>query len=253
MKPPMLRTLLLAAALFLLPAQCEAYMSMFLKLSGIEGESTDKGHEKWIEINSLSFGGSPKGSVRTPGLNFSLQLSKYADISTLKVIEKMLFGDSIDTADIEFTRVSRVGETLFYKIKLEEVYVVSEVMDGNTGDVRPSETLILGCRKITWTLTTFNSAALTSDYQSFWDFFTNEGGKGFTGKTFGVTAESVSGRSLRLHWTAFAGETFQIRGAANVSAPFGLKYEVTAPNDGEMVFDVPVGDPMQFLTVIRTD
>jgi type VI secretion system secreted protein Hcp len=41
-------------------------MPIFMKLDGIDGEATSKGHEKWIEVLSFSWGATNSGS-QSPG------------------------------------------------------------------------------------------------------------------------------------------------------------------------------------------
>ena len=63
-------------------------VDMFLKLDGIDGESVDKGYEKWIECLSFSWGISD-GSKATnaPGKKPSARRAQVSDLSITKYLD----------------------------------------------------------------------------------------------------------------------------------------------------------------------
>src|SRR5690606_28022874 len=61
------RTAAVAALFWGLIASAGAAVDMYLKIEGIDGESTDKNHKDWIEVQSFSWGMSNSASLSTGG------------------------------------------------------------------------------------------------------------------------------------------------------------------------------------------
>jgi len=121
----------------------------FLKLDGIEGESTSKGHAKEIDIQSWSWGMSNSGSSGTGGGGGAGKVS-FSDISFMKSVDKSspaLFkacatGKHIDKATLT-VRNSDGQDYLHYQ--LENVLCTSLQQSGG-GDA-PTESLSLNYEK----------------------------------------------------------------------------------------------------------
>jgi type VI secretion system secreted protein Hcp len=101
-------------------------------LGTIEGEATEKGHEKWITLtgydgdatvpvaSSGSGGGTTTGKVRLE----PIVITKPIDKSTPKLFEALVTGRHLPAVQIDFVRAAgNGGDETFYSVKLEQVIV----------------------------------------------------------------------------------------------------------------------------------
>lgn len=137
-------------------------MAGFIKIEGVEGESTDKNHDKWIKILSVgqsvnrpvsigSDGSSMKGSVRCG----DIAVVKEADKSTTKLIGMVCKGTKLKEVLIDLTTDTGEGERVTYlQWKLTNAYVSSYDVSGGAEDGQtPTESLGLTYEEIEWTYT----------------------------------------------------------------------------------------------------
>ncbi|MGN6799770.1 MAG: type VI secretion system tube protein Hcp [Gaiellaceae bacterium] len=101
-------------------------------LGTIDGEATDKGHEKWITVNgydgdatvpvatSGSGGGTAAGKVQLK----PIVVTKRIDKSTPKLFEALVTGRHLPAVQIDFVRPDGAGgDDVFYSVKLKQVLV----------------------------------------------------------------------------------------------------------------------------------
>ena len=137
-------------------------MSGFIKIDGIDGESTDKNHKDWIKILSVgqsvnrpiavgSDGSTTKGSVACG----DIAVVKEVDKSTPKLLGSVCKGTKFSEITIDLTTDTGEGERNTYmQWKLENAYVSSYDVSGGASDgAVPTESLGLTYEKITWTYT----------------------------------------------------------------------------------------------------
>jgi len=105
------------------PPPAPAAYDIFMKISGIPGESTDGGHEDWIEVLSFSQGmGRP--STFMGGVEYSRAvILKELDKSSPKLYEALNTG--LQIASLEIEMVNPDNRTASMKIILENVIVSS--------------------------------------------------------------------------------------------------------------------------------
>jgi len=137
----------------------------YMKIDGIEGESTDKGHEKWIEILSYSHGMSQpsvastsSGGGRTSGrVNIrEFTIVKMIDKSTPTLAAYCCDGKHIPAITIELCEAS--GDKHKYMMfKLTDV-IISSIEIGGGGGGRPTETVTYNFGKIQWEYTPLDHA-----------------------------------------------------------------------------------------------
>ena len=125
----------------------------FLKIEGVEGESTDAKHKGQIEIDSFSWGVSNAGSMAGGGgagkASFSdLHVTKTVDKSSPKLMLAVATGEHLRTLDLTLRKAGGTSMD-YYVIHLEEVLVSSYSTTGSTGDT-PMEELSFNYQKITW-------------------------------------------------------------------------------------------------------
>lgn len=127
---------------------------MFLKITGIKGESTDDKHKGEIEIESFTFGVSNTGTAGRGGgmgagkASFQdISFSKRADAASPILMQKCATGDHIDKALLT-VRKAGGGQQEYYKIILSDLMISSFSNGGSYGDSVPSESLSLNFGKI---------------------------------------------------------------------------------------------------------
>lgn len=135
----------------------------FLQISGIEGESTDDAHSKWIEIHSFSFNVSqPSSGSDSTGGGASAQRADFSDFSIVKAVDKatpklMLAcadGTHYDEVKIEFCRAG--GDKLKYLEYIMNDVIVSSYSPGGSAegpDALPLEEVSFNFGKIKTTYT----------------------------------------------------------------------------------------------------
>jgi type VI secretion system secreted protein Hcp len=132
----------------------------FLKIDGVDGESTDDKHKNWIEILSFSWGCSQQASAtqsssgggttqRADFMDFNI--TKLMDSSSPKLFKACAKGDHIKEVILELCRAG--GDKLkFMEYKMENV-IISNVSVGGSGGADSSENVSFNYGKITQTYT----------------------------------------------------------------------------------------------------
>ncbi len=131
---------------------------MFLKIDGIDGESTDKDHQGWIEVESFSWGMSV--SVSSIGTGGGAGKANFLELSIDKFLDKasprlMLTGAEGRHLPAVHLVLRTQGETRhsFFEIELKNVFVTSLGIEGQAGEPVPTETLSLNYEEIKVTYT----------------------------------------------------------------------------------------------------
>ena len=120
----------------------------FLKLDGIDGESVQKGYEKWIEILSFSWGasnparsntggGAGAGKVQFQDFHFVVNFSK----ASPDLFKRCATGEHIKTGVLS---VRKAGEKPleFYKLRMSDL-LVSSYQEGSGGGEAPVDQVSL--------------------------------------------------------------------------------------------------------------
>ncbi len=136
----------------------------FLKIDGIDGESTRKGFEKQIPILSFSWGGSNPSTIGVTGGGgggkgtlSSLNIMKKADSSSPKFFQKCMEGEHIKKAALTLNKSGGKSPIDFVKYELENIFVDSIQASGSEGgDDSPMESISLAFGKLTYTYTPQN-------------------------------------------------------------------------------------------------
>jgi type VI secretion system Hcp family effector len=129
-------------------------MSMFLKISDVEGDSTVKGFEKQIEVNSFSFSSSQATSpIRSntshtdgrPSLSL-FNFTKGCDKASPILCKKLWSGSTLASAEFTACRDEGEGLIAFLTIKMENVVIANYSVSGGGGV--PYENVALNYAKI---------------------------------------------------------------------------------------------------------
>jgi len=160
----------------------------FLKIDGIDGESTDDKHKDWIELLSFSHGISQPatGSAARAGAR-TAERCLLEDFSIVKTLDKAspklalncCNGKHIDDVTLELCRAGG-DKQKFMEYKLSDV-IVSSVKPGGSAqgaEALPLEEVSFNYGKIEWTYTETDpvTGKPVGDVSAHWDLVTNKGG-----------------------------------------------------------------------------
>ena len=139
-------------------------MPIYLKIDGIDGEVAAKGHEKWIEVLSWSWGETNQGSAPSGGgggagkVSFQdLHFVQDSQSSSPLLLQACATGKHIKDALLTFLKLDSQGSqgSEYLKIKLQDVLISSFQAGGAEGanSDRPSESISMNFVKIEWSYT----------------------------------------------------------------------------------------------------
>jgi type VI secretion system secreted protein Hcp len=129
-----------------------ANVDYFLKIEGVEGESTDPDHKGYIEIDSWNWGmsrtggakeagrGLPTGKLALQDFNFAKEIDK----ASPKLFSVCLNGEKIPKVELRLRKAGEVED--YFKIEMTNVLCSSFNQSGS--DAGPSEVLSLNFEKI---------------------------------------------------------------------------------------------------------
>lgn len=157
----------------------------YLKLDGLDGESTRGGFEKWIEIYSFSFGasnpttvGAGSGGMSAGKVSVSsFNVMKKTEASSPTLFQMCCVGDHFKTANVTLNKASgdKTNPLSFLVFDFTEVYVESIQWSGSGGgDDTPTESISLAFAtvKITYTPQQKTGAAAPKPQVAQWDLTT---------------------------------------------------------------------------------
>lgn len=128
----------------------------FIKFKDINGSSTDKKHEKWVDVMSYSHSmhqptdPCSKNTARVSMGTF--EFTKQMDLSTTGLMKACTAGTNIGEVIVELCHSSGkdgADKVPYMKIKLENVIVSGYNVNGG-GEEWPTENISLAFSKITW-------------------------------------------------------------------------------------------------------
>ena len=135
-------------------------MAAYIKFDGIDGESKDKGHAKWSDLDSFSQtvhkpGAGATGAARRRGsvMLEDIQCTKLLDKSSPKIAEAVCKGKVFPKVEIHTTvSTTDSGRETYYKYELKNVMVTSYTVSGGSQD-KPHEQFSLNFEEIKVTYT----------------------------------------------------------------------------------------------------
>ena len=126
-------------------------MAAFAKYEGVDGESKDANHDKWIDILSLDWGahkpgGGSTGQSRRRGAAVveDLTLTIEYEKSSPKLQEKCLKGEVIPKLEIEQTATYGGARATYLKYELKNVLVTSFQTNASGNDEAGPPTVVIG-------------------------------------------------------------------------------------------------------------
>ncbi len=124
--------------------------NVFAKYDGVDGESKDANHDKWIDVLSVDWGahkpgGGATGQSRRRGaavvedITLTIEYEKAAP----KLQEKLLLGQVIPKLEIEHTATYGGPRATYLKYELKNVMITSFQTSGSGNDEAPP-TVVIG-------------------------------------------------------------------------------------------------------------
>ncbi len=160
----------------------------FLKIDGVDGESSDDKHADWIELLSFSHGVSQSSSgAASSGGGRSAERCDHQDFSVVKTLDKAspklsLFccnGTHIASVKMELCRAGG-DKQKYMEFAMSDVIVASVRPGGSAegGEALPLEEVSFNYGKIEWTYTETDhkTGKPKGDVKANWDLTTNKGG-----------------------------------------------------------------------------
>jgi type VI secretion system secreted protein Hcp len=133
---------------------------MFLKLEGIDGDSSDEGHSGEIDVVSMQWGMSQSGTMHIAKgggagkVNVdNVHLSKLVDSASPNLIFACCSGKHIPTAVITCRKAGGDAPVEYLKLEMSDVLISSVSVNGSQMDDRVTEGVVLnfGSFKVTFT------------------------------------------------------------------------------------------------------
>ena len=156
-------------------------VDMFLKIDGIDGESTARGgHEDWIEIESFGWGESrPSGGT---GQGRRRSLATFSDVSVVKKVDAAspnlylacASGKHYPTAVLEVRRPG--SRESYFTIRMENVLVSSVGVSHSAEQAEPVEEVSLTYGKIHWEYAPQDGKGPGGKVEASWDLQENKQG-----------------------------------------------------------------------------
>ncbi len=120
----------------------------FLKLDDVNGEVRDSQFEKWIEVDSFSWGVSQTGASATGGgggagkVSFQdLHITKPTDKSSAALFQKCATGQHFQKCQLHVRKAggdASGASSVFLKIEMEDVLVSGVQFEGASAGRRPA-------------------------------------------------------------------------------------------------------------------
>ncbi len=139
-------------------ARQEPSERVFLRIQGVDGESTDRDHPGWIDIASFTYGLSRPpidpmaiDGPQPPANHRGLSLVKYADRATGLLYMHCNNGRPIEEAVLEVQQTTENGVSV-QEYRLQEVVVTTVQTSGGTrSGARATENVTLHYASVQWT------------------------------------------------------------------------------------------------------
>jgi len=135
-------------------------MTIYLKYGKIEGNVTEKGHEKWMDVHSMQFGigraiSTPTGSTGNregslPSVS-EITITRTMDGASAFLMQAVLGKSKGETAKIDLVETGSTDNEVYAKYELTNC-LVSGYSVSSGGD-RPSESISLNFTKVEFNVT----------------------------------------------------------------------------------------------------
>ena len=118
-----------------------AYAAVFAKYDGIDGESKDTNHDKWIDVLNVDWGFATVDGKKDLSVQ-ELVLEMEYEKSSPKLQEKALMGEVIPKLEIETTADYGGSRAVYLKYELKNVQITSYSVNIPGDEIPP--TVVIG-------------------------------------------------------------------------------------------------------------
>jgi type VI secretion system secreted protein Hcp len=131
----------------------------FLKLDGLDGESTTKGHEKWIEVSSFQWGVDHPVSITASGRStgkanvHDFKITKPVDASSPKLFLSCVTGKNFDKGSIWVRKAGGDNALPYMKYDFKGILITGFENAASGGDDNPMEEMTLNFTGLDYTYT----------------------------------------------------------------------------------------------------
>jgi type VI secretion system secreted protein Hcp len=135
-------------------------MAIYLKFGKIEGNVSEKGHEKWLDVHSLQFGigrgiSTPTGNTGNreaslPSVS-EVTITRTMDGASAYLMQAVLGKSKAETAKIDLVETGESENEVYANYELTNT-LISGYSVSSGGD-RPSESLTLNFTKVEFSIT----------------------------------------------------------------------------------------------------
>ena len=129
----------------------DAFGAVFAKYDGIDGESKDANHDKWIDVLSVDWGAHREGQGATgetrrrgAAVVEDITLTIEYEKASPKLQEKMLKGEVIPKLEIEQTANYGGAQATYIKYELKNVMITSFQVSASGNDEAGPPTVVVG-------------------------------------------------------------------------------------------------------------
>jgi type VI protein secretion system component Hcp len=152
------RAIQVAIAASLASGSAFAVDDVFLRMSGLTGESTDGKHPGWSDALSFTQSASAKNCPK-------FVVSKYVDSTTAALAAAAANGEPYPAADLVIQGTDAKGATYdYYTIKMSNVVVYSSQQRASSGDPRATEEIVLAPGTVSISYRTATGTSYVSSY-----------------------------------------------------------------------------------------
>lgn len=234
------------ALLFVLGA-ARAGTDIFLRLEGIDGESKDQAHPRWMDIQSFHW-----GVTRPAGTNLTqmsaLQLFKRVDSASPLLHLACANGQHFPKVTLDLVRPGE-RRVRYYRIVLEDVLVTSSGVAWTepAAEYGVAEILGLAYGRMSWTYTEFApDGKAARELAAYWDLLKGLGEATVKDATRVSGAPSPAGGGMELAFPASGGTTYRIMGSSDPFGPYVEVRRFTADTTGPAATTISTGSARQF-------
>lgn len=139
--------------------------AIFLKIDTIDGESSDSKHQKWIELEHISFGvanhariaDSGKRKITMATADFrTIDCRKTMDSSSIKLLSAVAQGTTFKSIKLEICTMIKGIIHPYAAVDLDECAISAVHETCSKGGAYPEEQFTITYSKIKWTFTSIN-------------------------------------------------------------------------------------------------
>jgi len=156
----------------------DVYAAVFAKYDGVDGESTDADHDKWIDILSIDWSVDTKQKKKkTKPIAGEFLITMAYEKSSPKILEAITSGKTIPKLEIELTKTvtdptGRELKVTYLKYELKNVQITSYDVNASGSDLEAAPTVVVGNNfeeiKVTYTEYDDDTGTAKGDVETTW-------------------------------------------------------------------------------------